>query len=114
MAAADYRILTDATGQRIAAAIEALDGGSNILTPSSSIPIPASGSSASYNLTGLTSDHEVMRWNFSSSAENVPPANLNISVYNGYFTVTNDGGTTSESIRPVFALPQAVAITSHT
>lgn len=113
MPAADYRILTDATGQRIAAAIEALDGDGHILTPSSSIPIPASGSSASYNLTGLTSDHEMVRWNYSASAENAPPVNLSWSTYNGYFTITNNGGTTSESMRPVFALPKAVAITNH-
>lgn len=113
MPAADYRILTDATGQRIAEAIEALDGDGNILTPSSSIPIPASRSSASYNMSGLTSDHQLVRWNFSASAENAPPANLSWDTYNGYFTITNNGGTTSESMRPVFALPKAVAITSH-
>ena len=84
-----------------------------VLAPSSSIPIPASGSSARYNLAGLTSDHELVRWNFSASAENMPPVSLTWSTYNGYFTITNRAGTTSESIRPVFALPQAVAITSH-
>lgn len=113
MPAADYRILTDATGQRIAAAIEALDGSAGALTPSSTIPIPASGSSASYNMTGLTSDYELVRWNFSASAENAPPADLSWNTYNGYFTITNSGGTTSESMRPVFALPKAVVITSH-
>ena len=113
MPAADYRILTDSTGQRIAAAIEALLGNSNILMPSSSVPIPASGSSASYNMTGLTSDHQLVRWNFSASAENAPPADLTCTTYAGYFTVTNTGGTTSESMQPVFALPKAVAITNH-
>lgn len=113
MPAADYRILTDATGQRIAAAIEALDGGGGALTPSTTIPIPASGNSASYSMTGLTSDHELMRWNFSASAENAPPADLSWNTYNGYFTITNSGGSTSESIRPVFALPSAITITSH-
>lgn len=113
MPAADYRILTDTTGQRIAAAIEALGGDGNILSPSSSIPIPASGSSASYNLTGLTSDHELVRWNFSASPENAPPVDLTWTTYAGYFTITNSGGSTAESIRPVFALPQAVAVTNH-
>ena len=113
MPAADHRILTDATGQRIAAAIEALNGSAGALTPSTTIPIPASGSSASYNMTGLTSDHELVCWNFTASAENVPPADLRCNTYNGYFTITNYGGTTSESMRPVFVLPKAVAITSH-
>jgi hypothetical protein len=84
-----------------------------ILKPSTTIPIPASGSSASYSMSGLTSDHELVRWNFSSSAENAPPVGLTLTTYNGYFTITNDGGTTSESIRPVFALPTAIAITAR-
>lgn len=83
------------------------------LTTTTTIPIPASGNSASYNMTGLTSDYELLRWNFSASAENAPPADLSWDTYNGYFTITNSGGTTSESMRPVFALPKAVAITSH-
>lgn len=69
------------------------------------ISIPASGSTGSYDLTGLTADHEVMRWNFSSSAENCPPCSLTITTYAGYFTITNNGGTTSEKVKPVFALP---------
>jgi hypothetical protein len=113
MPAADYRILTDSTGKRIAAAIEAIGGNSNILMPSSSIPIPASGSSASYDMTELTAEHQLVRWNFSSSAENAPPANLTWTTNEGYFTIANTGGTTSESMQPVFALPQAVAITNH-
>lgn len=83
------------------------------LTPSTTIPIPASGNSASYSMSGLTSDHELVRWNFSASAENAPPANLSWDTYNGYFTITNNGGTTSESIRPVFELPSAITITNH-
>lgn len=119
MPAADYRILTDSTGQRIAAAIEALDGGGggggdgNILTPSSSIPIPASGISASHTLTGLTGDYELVRWNFSASAENAPPVDLTWTTNAGYFTITNNSGTTSEIMRPVFALPKVVTITSN-
>lgn len=84
-----------------------------VLAPSTTIPIPASGSSASYNLTGLTSNYELVRWNFSASPENAPPADLRWNTYNGYFTITNSGGTTSESMRPVFVLPKAVVITSH-
>lgn len=84
-----------------------------VLKPSTTIPIPASGSSASYSMSGLTSDHELVRWNFSASAENAPPVGLTWTTYNGYFTITNNGGTTSESIRPVFALPSAIAITAR-
>lgn len=84
-----------------------------VITSSTSIPIPASGNSASYSMTGLTSDHELVRWNFSASKENAPPVGLTWTTYNGYFTVTNDGGNTSESIRPVFALPNAIAITAR-
>lgn len=83
-----------------------------IIASSTSIPIPASGNSASYSMTGLTSDHELVRWNFSASKENAPPVGLTLTTYNGYFTITNDGGTTSESIRPVFALPTAITITA--
>ena len=83
------------------------------LTPSAAFAIPASGSSVSYDMDGLTADHELVRWNFSASAENAPPAKLTWTTFDGYFTVSNTGGTTAESIRPVFALPVAKAITNH-
>lgn len=73
------------------------------------IPIPATASGAvRYNVTGLTEDHEVVRWNFSASAENSPPCDLTITTYDGYFTITNTSGTTSESIKPVFAVPSVL------
>ena len=75
--------------------------------------IPAEGSSVSYNLAGLTADHELSRWNFSTSAENDPPAKLMWTTYAGYFTITNNGGTTSESMRPVFELPTKKAATTQ-
>lgn len=75
--------------------------------------IPASGASVSYNLAGLTADHELSRWNFSTSAENDPPADLEWTTYAGYFTITNNGGTTSESMRPVFELPTKKAATTR-
>ena len=99
------------TLQNAAASLAALSG--QVLTPSAAIAIPASGSSVSMNMTGLTSDHELVRWNFSASAENAPPVGLTWTTYNGYFTITNGGGSTSESIRPVFALPSAITITNH-
>lgn len=75
--------------------------------------IPAEGSSVSYNLAGLTADHELSRWNFSTSAENDAPAKLMWTTYAGYFTITNNGGTTSESMRPVFELPTKKAATTR-
>ena len=84
-----------------------------ILAPSTSIPIPASGLSASYNMTGLTSGYALVRWHFSQSPENNPPVSLSWATYNGYFTITNNGGTTSESITPVFAHPTIIATTSR-
>ena len=84
-----------------------------VLTPSAAFAIPASGSSVSYDMDGLTADHEVARWNFSTSAENSPPVSLTLVTYDGYFTVTNNGGTTSETIRPVFVFPAAVVLSAH-
>lgn len=84
-----------------------------VLTPSAAFPIPAYSNTVSYNLAGLTSNHDLIKWNFSSSAENCPPVSLSWNTYAGYFTITNNGGTTSESIKPVFALPNAVEATSH-
>jgi hypothetical protein len=77
-----------------------------ILQATSALPIPSVGSTSTRYITGLTSDHQLVRWNFSSSAENAPPADLDWETYDGYFTITNNGGTTSESITPVFILPQ--------
>lgn len=103
----DHRHPTD-TSRAAAADLDAL-----ILTPTAAIAIPASGASVSYDLPGLTAQHELVRWNFTTSAENHPPVDLQWDTYGGYFTVTNAGGTTAESIRPVFALPAAKAITTH-
>lgn len=83
------------------------------LEVSAAFAIPASGSSVSYNLTGLTDKHELVRWNFSASAENAPPADLEWHTYAGYFTITNNGGTTSETMQPMFSKPKAVAATAH-
>ena len=88
-------------------------GGKLVVSPSAAFAIPASGASVSYDLDGITSDHELVRWNFSSSAENQPPVDLQWDTYDGYFTITNTSGTTSESIRPVFVLPTALAATTH-
>lgn len=84
-----------------------------VLTPAAAFAAPAPGSSVSYDMAGLTAAHELVRWNFSSSAENAPPANLSWTTFEGYFTVMNSGGATAETIRPVFAIPAAVALTAH-
>ena len=85
----------------------------NVIKVTTAIAIPASGSSASYNVPGLTANHELIRWNFSSSAENWPPVNLTITTYAGYFTIQNTSGTTSETIKPVFAVPVNVTATAR-
>lgn len=83
------------------------------VTPVSAFSIPASGSSVSYNMPGLTANHVLTQWNFSSSAENAPPVSLAWTTYAGYFTITNTGGTTSETIKPVFELPTTITITAR-
>lgn len=83
----------------------------SVTTP---ISIPSSGTSATYTMVGITSSHELIRWNFSSSAENNPPVNLTWTTSNGSFTITNNGGTTSETIRPMFAMPTSVTATAST
>lgn len=90
-------------------------GGLNfrVIKCTTAISIPASGSSVSMDINGLTDKHEVARWNFSESAENNPPANLTLTTYAGYFTLTNTGGTTSETIKPVFILPTEKSATNH-
>ena len=94
-------------------AAAAADLAALILTPTAAFAIPAEGASVSYDLPGLTDKHELVRWNFSASAENAPPVDLAWTTADGYFTIANTGGTTAESIRPFFALPTAVAITNH-
>lgn len=100
----------DFIGSSAASARKSIKG---CLTPTAAFAIPAPGNSVSYGMDGMTADYELVRWNLSSSAENAPPVNLTWTTYDGYFTITNTGGTTSESIKPVFALPVAVAATSH-
>jgi hypothetical protein len=77
-----------------------------ILCATYALSIPSAGSTSTGYITGLTSDHQLVRWNFSDSPENAPPADLEWETFDGYFTITNYGGTTSESITPVFILPE--------
>lgn len=83
------------------------------VTPASAFSIPAPGSSVSYNMPGLTANHVLTQWNFSSSPENVSQVSLRWNTYNGYFTITNTDGTTSETIKPVFELPTSITITAR-
>lgn len=103
----------DTSGTTSVLLAEMSDVNGKILTTTSPIPIPSTGSSASYNMTGLTSSHELIACNFSSSPENNPPCDLTVTTNNGYFTIENTAGSTSESIRPVFAVPTAVAATTR-
>ncbi len=85
-----------------------------VLTPASPISIPSTANSPiSLNLEGLTANHVVVAWRFSASAENFPPCKLTITTYDGYFTISNTRGTTDETVQPVFAIPSAVATTTH-
>jgi hypothetical protein len=85
-----------------------------VLIPSEAFQIPSSGQSVSYNMEGMTANHRLIAWNFSSSAENFPPVNLSWATRAGYFTITNNDGTTTETIQPVFARAKAVATTGRT
>lgn len=69
------------------------------------ISIPSSGASVTKTIDGLTASHRLIEWNFSSSAENKPPVNLTWTTAANTLTITNNGGTTSETIRPVFVKP---------
>lgn len=84
-----------------------------VISPSSAITIPGEGvaNAKRFNMTGITADHVLVRWNFSSSAENNPPVSLQWTTENGYFEITNLSGTTSETIQPVFALPNQILAT---
>lgn len=108
----NWREIFDAHNDSVTAHDKVLND--KIMTPSAAFAIPASGSSVSYDMDGLTVDHELLRWNFSSSAENSPPASLQWDTYAGYFTITNNGGTTAETIKPVFGIPVGKTITTHT
>lgn len=83
-----------------------------VIQAESAFPLPATANaSVTKTMDGITEDHVLIQWNFSSSAENAPPVDLTWTTANGSFTITNTSGSTSESIQPVFALPIAVAVT---
>jgi hypothetical protein len=88
-----------------------IDG--RLIIVQTAIAIPAAGSSASYDVDGMTADYRVALWGFSSSAENDSPADLDVDTYAGYFTITNNGGSTAETMQPVFINPTAVTATAR-
>ena len=73
------------------------------ISPSLPISIPDEEETITVEMEGITADFELIRWNFSSSSENNPPVDLQWETGAGYFTVENLAGTTSETMRPVFA-----------
>lgn len=85
-----------------------------ILTPADPISIPPTNNpTKTYSMSGLTSNHIVIAWNFSDSPENQPPCNLQITTSANSFTITNNGGTTDQNCKPIFAIPTQVAATEQ-
>lgn len=78
-----------------------------IISPSAAFSIPANGSPVTQTLTGVTANHVLVSWGFSSSADNAPPCDLSWSTAANSFTITNNtsGTAPSETIKPVFAIP---------
>lgn len=88
-----------------------------LMTPSESFAIPAGGATVYKNMTGLTSDHVLLAWQFgsASSSENSPPCNLKWTTYNGYFGIENlSSWNPNDTIKPVFGLPASATISAHT
>lgn len=73
-----------------------------IIKTATTISIPAAGTSITKNCDYISADHELIRWNFSESPENQPPCDLSWTTAAGSFTITNNGGTSSETIQPTF------------
>lgn len=73
------------------------------IVSSNLISIPSEGNTETYSKNGLTSDHVVIYWGFSSSPSNKPPCNLTVVTTTNGFTITNNKGSTSESVLLLFA-----------
>lgn len=86
-----------------------------VIIPDIAIPIPAVADGAvRYNMTGITADHVVIDWRFTTAPDNDPPADITIETYAGYFTIQNTNGTTTDSVKPVFAVPTAKTAEANT
>lgn len=78
------------------------------VSPMSAFTPPGAGVTEYYSFEPITPSHVVVKWNFSASSENSPPTKLSITTYDGYFSITNNGSTTSETIKPVFVSPVSI------
>ena len=85
-----------------------------IIKCATAFSIPAEGTSVTKKLDLITAEHELARWNFSSSPENQPPCDLSYTTTAGSFTITNNGGTSSETIQPSLIWTFSRAITDPT
>lgn len=86
-----------------------------LITPSMAIPIPTVNAGAvRYNMEGLTADYIVAEWTFTNSPDNIPPADITIITYPGYFTIQNTYGVTDDSVKPVFILATVKTTTVET
>ena len=82
-----------------------------ILAVDTPFAIPGANQSVTYTMAGITADYELIRWNFSASAENNPPTSLSWTTGNGTFTITNNGSASLETIQPVFVKTAGTPIT---
>lgn len=67
--------------------------------------IPAQGVTVTHPLAGLTANHAVIYWGFSSSPSNAAPVELTVESAEDSFTITNNRGTTNETVTLYFAIP---------
>jgi hypothetical protein len=59
------------------------------------------------NLTGLTADHVVCFWGFSSGGENDPPADITVTTAANSYTITvSNVSSSGVTMTPVFIKPQ--------
>ena len=59
------------------------------------------------SLTGLTADHRVAYWGFSSGGENDPPADITVTTAAGSYTVAvSNVASSGVTMTPVFIKPQ--------
>ena len=83
-----------------------------VIQISPAVAIPAEGTSITLSAGSLVADSILIKWNFSASPENQPPCDLSWDTSTaGTCVITNNGGTTSETIQPVFTIPLAVTAT---
>lgn len=98
------------SGQTVTGAIQNLQSAitDRVIIPDIAITIPAvSDGAVRYNMAGMTADHVVIDWRFTTAPDNEPPADITIETYSGYFTIQNTNGVTTDSVKPVFAVPTA-------